>query len=192
MAPSWPQVGPKAAQVGPSWPKWPEPAKLGPQAGPKLAQAGRSWTQVGAKLAPSWPILGRSWPLLARSGCLLGLSWGLLGRSWQRRADVHENPNPTCVLRVRFGLPGAQVGPSWSKLAQSWVEVGPKMPPRRPKTRQKRRDPQRESTGNPPGSHQGAAEEHTFGSKAPRDTLNQLRSRKNQEQGHGTMDDDKI
>ena len=45
-APSWPQVGPKLAHVGPSW--------------SKLAQ-------IGPKLAPRWPQAGPCWPMLAPS-----------------------------------------------------------------------------------------------------------------------------
>ena len=81
---------------------------------------GGSGDALGALLAALGTVMVPLGPLMARSWGLLGVSWGLLGRSWQRRADFRENLNPTCVLQVRFGLPGAQVG-------VKFTEVGPKL-----------------------------------------------------------------
>ena len=65
-----PQVGPSCAklvQVGPKWiPSW-------PQVGPMLAHVGPSWPQVGPKLAPSWPQVGTCWLKLVQVGVSIGL-----------------------------------------------------------------------------------------------------------------------
>ena len=60
-----PQLGPKLAQIGPSWLNL---AQLGPQLGSKFAQVVPSWHN----LAPTWPCLALSWPLMAP---FLGTSW---------------------------------------------------------------------------------------------------------------------
>ena len=86
---------------------------------------------------------------------------------------------------AKVGAKLVQVGPSWPK-------VGLKLDQRCRQDDPKPVKSVATHNGNPTRSHRGAAREHTFGSKAPRDTLNELLSRKNQEQGHGTMDDDKI
>ncbi len=78
LDPSWSQVGPKLAHVGPSWSKLaqvsPKLAPSWPQVGPKLAHVGPSWPnmgQTGPKLVPSWPQVG---PKLAH----VGSSWSKL------------------------------------------------------------------------------------------------------------------
>ena len=138
---SW---GPLGELFGLSWrpleglfgPSWCLPGGIcapGPFLGRSWSLWGRAWPAPGSLFGRPWRLLGRSWadlgPHLARFGGLLDLSWGLLGRSWQRRADFHENLNPTCVLRVRFGLPGVQVGLKLAQVGPKLAQVGPKLKP---------------------------------------------------------------